>query len=344
MSSLHPNSPDDHDDRTVAADWLIAHDRGLTAGEQAEFEQWLREPAHARAWAEAQRAWSALDRLAELQPAPAAPVSARWTRWAMPLGAAAAMLTVGLFVFFHRLPQERNGGPQAVQTAPRTLVLSDGSRVELNGDAAVVERFTTAERRVQLRRGEAHFTVTKNTARPFIVEADGVAVRAVGTAFNVRLDAAAVEVLVTEGQVRVGKHASSQSSDENSAAATAPAVAVATAAAPVLGAGERAIASRDPARTEIAVTKVSAGEMAQLLAWQSLQLKFQDLPLAQVAAQFNRHNRTQLIVDPGAVDTLVAGSFRAENVDLFVRFLEEAFQISAERRDDGAIVLRKAAP
>jgi transmembrane sensor len=53
------------------------------------------------------------------------------------------------------------------------------------------------------RSGEAHFFVEKDPQRPFVVNAAGIDVRAVGTAFNVRIDPAAVEVLVTEGRVRV---------------------------------------------------------------------------------------------------------------------------------------------
>ena len=55
------------------------------------------------------------------------------------------------------------------------------------------------------RSGEAYFTVAKNPGRPFVVAAGGVGVRAVGTAFNVRLDSDAVEVLVTEGRVQVSR-------------------------------------------------------------------------------------------------------------------------------------------
>ena len=64
------------------------------------------------------------------------------------------------------------------------VMLADGSVLELNGDTEAEVRFTAAERRVRLARGEAHFTVAKNSARPFWVEANDVAVRAVGTAFN----------------------------------------------------------------------------------------------------------------------------------------------------------------
>src|SRR5204863_5888557 len=81
----------------------------------------------------------------------------------------------------------------------------DGSVVELNRGAVVSAHFTASERRMRLVSGEANFKVAKDPQRPFVVEARGVAVRAVGTAFNVRIDAVSVEVLVTEGVVNVAQ-------------------------------------------------------------------------------------------------------------------------------------------
>ncbi len=50
---------------------------------------------------------------------------------------------------------------------------------------------------MKLEAGEAHFAVAPDAARPFVVRVGGVAVRAVGTAFNVRYAAdGAVEVTV----------------------------------------------------------------------------------------------------------------------------------------------------
>ena len=82
--------------------------------------------------------------------------------------------------------------------------LDDGSTLELNAASAVRVQFTAAERRVKLESGEAHFAVAHDTARPFIVSAGGIAVRAVGTAFNVRYATGGdIEVTVTEGKVAV---------------------------------------------------------------------------------------------------------------------------------------------
>jgi ferric-dicitrate binding protein FerR (iron transport regulator) len=86
---------------------------------------------------------------------------------------------------------------------PDVQKLPDGTRVELNAGTEFVVEFTPGVRAVRLVRGEALFAVPKNPARPFVVGAGAVSVRAVGTAFAVRHGAAVVGVLVTEGRIAV---------------------------------------------------------------------------------------------------------------------------------------------
>src|SRR3546814_14557130 len=68
------------------------------------------------------------------------------------------------------------------------IALEDGSIVTLNGNSAVQIRYEDDIRRVVLRRGEASFEVAHNSERPFVVSADGVKVRAVGTEFVVGIE------------------------------------------------------------------------------------------------------------------------------------------------------------
>jgi transmembrane sensor len=56
---------------------------------------------------------------------------------------------------------------------------------------------------VDLAQGEAWFQVAKAPDRPFTVTAGRVRVQAVGTAFNVRRAGVGVDVVVTEGTVKV---------------------------------------------------------------------------------------------------------------------------------------------
>lgn len=318
----------------AAAAWVARRDRGLTPAQQDEFFQWLAaDPRHGERLALHQRGWNELARLALWRPEHAAEPNpdllappgprrrpARVLRWAIPLTlATAAAIAFGLVALRH---PARPGPAVAAEPGYRQQVLDDGTLVELNRGARLAVAFTPAERRVRLERGEALFTVAKNPARPFVVAAAGVTVRAVGTAFNVRLGAAEVEVLVTEGRVQLDRPA-----------APLPAVALVDAghrlAVPFVGAPP-------------AVVAVTREEIDRALAWQPQMLEFASTPLAEVAVEFNRRNRVQLVISDEALRALPIGaSFRSDNLDGFVRLLEASFGVKAERAE-GAITLRRA--
>lgn len=87
-----------------------------------------------------------------------------------------------------------------------TDTLSDGSVVVLNKNASLSypEDFTGDTREVVLN-GEAFFTITPNKAKPFIIKANGVSIRVVGTSFNVKTAKDKTEVIVETGIVEVSK-------------------------------------------------------------------------------------------------------------------------------------------
>jgi transmembrane sensor len=87
----------------------------------------------------------------------------------------------------------------------REFTLGDGSRLLLNTESAVSVDFTESRRDVVLHRGQARFTVAGDARRPFVVQANGLAVRALGTVFDVyQADSGEVTVTVQEHAVAVG--------------------------------------------------------------------------------------------------------------------------------------------
>lgn len=328
----------------AAALWMARRDRELTAAEQDEYLHWLRaNPRHGRAIARLESSWSALDALASWRPEHSAqpnpdllarPAVARGRRipWliTLPLLAAAAAVTLGI-VMLMPVPNRDQSTPVArgvrVIPRPERIALVDGSVVELNDGGKIETVFTSDERRVKLLRGEAHFTVAKNPARPFVVDAGNVAVRAVGTAFGVRRESATVEVLVTEGKVQV-EH---------------PAAADGAVPATALVAGEKTVVETAMRAKPPLVVPVSEAEIEHRLAWQGVRLEFAGLPLAEVLAEFNLRNPNRLVIADGEAAKLrVGGTFRADNVDGFVRLLEASFGVSAKRQPDGSTLLRRA--
>ncbi|MBC6112055.1 FecR family protein [Pedobacter fastidiosus] len=84
------------------------------------------------------------------------------------------------------------------------LALADGTVVMIN--SASVLRFpvninATNSRNVYLEQGEAYFKVAKNPNKPFIVHANGMDVRVLGTTFNVNTYTKTIRTTLVEGRV-----------------------------------------------------------------------------------------------------------------------------------------------
>ncbi|HTB81705.1 MAG TPA: FecR domain-containing protein [Opitutaceae bacterium] len=347
MKLFDQNSPDhDEEVEAMAAAWLAERDDGLTPEKEAAFQQWRQaSPRHEAAVARLEATWNTLLGLENFRPeaqahpdrdllAPARrhkPALAPVVAWS---AAAAAALVLGLAggIWWHLHP--RNAPPEVYATTAESyqwVTLADGSVAELNASSEIRVDYTPAERRVQLVRGEAHFTVAKNKERPFWVQAGSVRVRAVGTAFDVRITDGEIDVLVTEGKVTLAK-------SETGGAAATPAPEPAH-----LAAGQRAIvATTDPGAIPV-IENVSPTLISDVLAWQGARLVFVATPLADVVSEFNRRNPVQIELGDSALGVLpISGSFRPENVEGFVRLLAQGGDISVDRPSSDRIILRRA--
>lgn len=343
MSAPKSNSEKDrYAIAATAAAWLARRDRGFTPAEQDTFLQWLAaDPRHRAEVARIETSWRALDSLTAWQPAdgtepnpdllsPATAARQRWfsrATYALAGAGLAAAAAVALALWWPApvAVAEKTSAAAGVRVLPRPEAqpLADGSVAEVREGARLEVAFDAAERRVRLQEGEVHLTVAKEAARPFVVEAGGVKVRAVGTAFSVRLERDQVDVLVTEGRVEV----------ESPGGAPVP--------VPVAS-GERARVGAD-ARPVVAAEKPEVIERA--LAWRAVRLEFEGLPLAAVVTEFNLRNTLQFAIgDTAAGRVKVAGTFQADKPEAFARLLEAGFGIAVERRSGAPWVLRSAAP
>lgn len=372
-------------DEQTALAWVARIDRGLNAAEQVEFERWLAAaPQNETLFREFEATWSLLGRMEDLHLPNSAGISdtpdstgladrraaaflddstdavegdfqpsgRRRAVFRLMLSLAAASV-VGATLLGWSLSrrQAQHSGPFTASAVTqlgelRTMGLPDGSVVRLNTDSELEVSFSANARTVRLKRGEAHFSVARATSRPFTVTAAGVAVRAVGTAFNVRLRAEAVEVLVTEGQVKVRDQVGPGDETPNdSGAATSqatPRVAPATANVPHVPAEERAVAAGQGIvipRHEHASTSgeppvaaaMPPSEIERALAWRERRIEFVSTPLSVLVAEFNRYNRHKLVLQDSRLGAQqFGGNFRADDPAGFVRVLKANFSVQAE--------------
>ena len=216
----------------------------------------------------------------------------------------------------------------------RSLEFTDGSTVELNSRSRIRVRYSEGERAVDLLEGQALFHVAKDPRRPFIVNADGTRVRAVGTRFDVYRKHDGTVVTVVEGRVAVRTDLGAASAEESQPTATAgagsaalqdgvgvpsPSDAAGLSRGPILlSAGEQLVVTQKEAQ------KASHPNIASATAWTQREIVFESATLSDVAEEFNRYNRRQLIIeDPELYGFHISGVFSSTDPDSLIRFLRE---------------------
>jgi transmembrane sensor len=82
---------------------------------------------------------------------------------------------------------------------------------------------------------------------------------------------------------------------------------------------------------------LDAAEVERLLQWRRGQLVFSGQPLSQVVEEFNRYNRTQLVIaDDAIAGVKIAGSFRTTDVQGLLKFLHERHGVVVGARKNEA--------
>lgn len=192
--------------------------------------------------------------------------------------------------------------------------LADGSVMTLNTASRVVVNISESRRSVRLLEGEALFDVAKDVSRPFLVEAGGTLVRAIGTSFTVRrLGDAPVQVLVREGVVEVSRRSGSGLPRPVKVAANT-----------------RAVSSLSSA-VSAAAMPVEPAEVRRELAWREGRIAFQGETLGEAAAQFSRYSETRIAIDdPMIAREEITGLFQANDPVGFAQAVASSFGLRAE--------------
>lgn len=335
--SRSPDSSEesDSDIRDAAARWVVRRDRTLSQAESVEFEAWLAaDERHAAEFARSVASWGKVRQIgAAVRRADTRSRQRRGRRiGVVAAGLAAAVAVMGFNAIWqsnHRGKKSLAATEVGIDAATATSrKLSDGSTVRLKAGADVVEEYSAGERRLRLARGVVFFEVAKDETRPFLVQIGGTTVRAVGTAFSVDAQPEVVNVLVTEGTVRVTAPGASSGG--------------AVRASELVTAGHRAIVAQTTAlpASAITVTAVSPPEIAWELAWRGSMLDFAGATLGELAAAFGeRSGRRITIADPALASVRIGGQFPTDDVEGFLRAIEEAYAIKVEHRSDGSVVL-----
>lgn len=302
--------------REETAGWLARlRSRSVTTGELAEFAKWRRDPANADAYRDAEAFWEQSAALGDDPDIASALATARRRRrvarwWERPVnrwltlgaGLAASATVTAFLLVLTSVPTYRTAvGERSVAR------LDDGTTMHLDADTVVATRFRERERRVQLDRGQAFFDVRHDASRPFVVEADGVTVIALGTRFEVDRGATSVKVALIQGSVAVRSVASSDMVQ--------------------LSPGD----SVDIVGGRIG--NIVHGRATDMTAWRQGRLSFHDTPLVDAIATMNRYTARPIAIrSPSLAQEQISGDFATDDVDGFVAAVGALFGAQAVER------------
>ncbi|MDM0122401.1 FecR family protein [Variovorax arabinosiphilus] len=358
-----PPSPSDIDGE--ALDWFVRRGAGLDADEEALFQIWrARSAAHATAFARWQGEWRALDALpaegiARLrrdlaidkarEDEKARPIRQgvptarrRWRGMAAEVprfALALAVLCVGVagvrgWAYWQRQPVyaaqfETQRGQQ------REIDLPDGSRLRLDTATRIDVALYRQRREVRLPEGQALFQVHGDASRPFDVVAGSLRITVVGTRFSVRHTPGVpgergVRVAVEEGRVRVAR-----------SGPDAPVSGGRTGTGTIeLHAGQQVAIDADGTLGPV-VPVAGAG----IAPWRDGRVSFDDVPLAQALAEFERYGPTGLVFgDAAAASLRLTGTFDPRRLDNFLRLLPTVLPVQLQARGDATEILSRRTP
>jgi transmembrane sensor len=312
-------SPVDRDPaalREQAVTWFNLQRSGDMTGEDARrLAEWLDGSDDARrAYERLRRQWRILGAVADEpeilaqreEDAKAYHRSPQTRRFWM-AAAAAALVFFSSTTAYHAgllgdLGPGRGGGETLVTgTGQRmTTVLADGSVITLDAESELKVLEMAARRRIELVHGRAFFKVAKDRLHPFLVQAAGKTVHAIGTQFDVRVDHEDVTVTLVEGKVRV---------DQSNL------FGVVHSAEMLKGGQLVADRGRDWKLTQI--------DADREVTWTSGRLTFFHDPLSTALDEINRYSEKKVVFVGGKVpDTQIVGVFQAGDIDAFVTALE----------------------
>ena len=325
--------------------WIVRLDGDARAkSEVREFQEWIaRSPLHREAFERALGTWNELDHLSryldssppDRVPPPRARPMLRTGRVCALLGAMLAIVLTVWLAYPHLSAQQRYQADFATPIGEvRTVSLPDGTELQLNTGARVSVAMDHTARLARLDSGEVWFHVSHDPDLPFVVYAAQFAVKAVGTAFSVRVDGNSVDMIVTDGRVEV-----------------------ATMKSPVPRTEELQYQNIDEAVSRVPLEKgqhvvfddgiefvrrMAPNEIERNLSWRDGVLIFDNEPLRDVVVRLNAYSRQKIVIsDPKIENLRFGGYFRIDDVASILATFEEDFGIRVERVNDNTVYLSR---
>ncbi|NOS76133.1 MAG: FecR family protein [Methyloglobulus sp.] len=254
---------------------------------------------------------------------------ADYTRWlAIPLSFAAAWLFAVTLI----LPEQSHWlddylSDYRTKTGElRDIQLADGSRLLLNTNTAVSVDYSESLRHITLHHGHAQFTVAEAANRPFEVGSGGLAIRALGTVFEV-YNPGSGEIHVTVQEHAVAVTIENKAHDKEIAQRTQI---------------EVKEGQRLRYNSKGHLTTPETVNLAQANAWQQGRLFMNDRPLSELIAELDRYRTGRIFIsDPSLKNLRITGAFSLANPDETLAKVRQVLALQETRLGSWWVLLHR---
>lgn len=218
-----------------------------------------------------------------------------------------------------------------VRGEQKTIVLDDGSVLDLNTDSRISVQLHAQQRLVRLSRGEVYFDVAADPNRPFIVITDTARIQVTGTLFNIRHSAQFTDVTVIEGTVKVSAAGEAESTAAVSSANSAGSALVDTVE---LQAGNRVVVAEGKR-----IAREEVQQLNSVTAWKQQRLIFSNKTLEAIVSEFSRYNDINYqIVDSDTANRQFSGVFNSDDPESFLTYLQQLPNIDVTRYGNSVLI------
>lgn len=276
----------------AAAQWYVDLAKGSETMREAH-RQWLRDdPRHSQAWRRVERLQATFGQLDARVARPALQSSRAKRREVLKVLALLVGSSALLSLAARTEPWRKMMADYSTGTGERLpVMLSDGSRMLLNTGTALDISFDANLRQVVMREGEVLIqTAPDPLARPFVVHTEFGDLRALGTRFLVRINAASARVSVLEHAV-----------EWSSPMPGRPPMRI--------DAGQQLDFSSTASGLPVPMAKGAD-------AWQDNLLVVSDWRLGEVIAELSRYRAGHLGCDARVAELRISGSFQLGDIDV----------------------------
>lgn len=347
----------------AASRWVLKiSDGALSVSDQAALKTWLGEHTkHRKILLEVAAVWDksdALTRLSDLFPHEYNSYPTQRLRWLQPwrlivnVAASLAVLVIGGLLLFNVIDFQAESIPishyETEIGGRKTVLLPDGSELELNTSTELTVNYTPSARIINLARGEILVRVAEDRDRPLSVVTKDRIIQAIGTEFLVEIAADdQVTLTVTDGEVVIGVRRSTFGLlVPNDAGVTVedfdfvPPVLLHRDLNTVVAGEQIVMSSGDTERRAI-----TADELEVKLSWQNGRLIFSSEPLERVLKEVERYTTVKFyLIEESLKSKTLTGRFRTGDVEALLESLRLNFQITHEYDGEDRVLLSNFVP